>query len=234
MIKQMPDTTEMAAAGFARGAKTYQQRARTALPILVRQAKAHQTMSYGELAHEMGIPNPRTLNYPLGSIGGALLDLGMSSGGRAGRTDTNPRECCHPCDVSLLDRHRSNRCPTLLRLAAAAAQEAAARRRVWRGGDSGVYGVAGQPALGGQDAGVDAAWRVHAEVRAGAAGDGRAGGHQQVRGVSGASQGSPEAQRHTNNGRELHFRSWCDRRKPIRQCLTVNSLTKWGFPTQGH
>ena len=72
----MPDTTEMAAAGFARGAKPYQQRARTALPILVRQAKAHQTMYYGELAHEMGIPNPRTLNYPLGSIGGALLDLG--------------------------------------------------------------------------------------------------------------------------------------------------------------
>ena len=80
MIKQMPDTTEMAAAGFARGAKTYQQRARTALPILVRQAKAHQTMSYGELAHEMGIPNPRTLNYPLGSIGGALLDLGKQRG----------------------------------------------------------------------------------------------------------------------------------------------------------
>ena len=31
---QMPDTTEMAAAGFAQGAKTYQQRARTELPIL--------------------------------------------------------------------------------------------------------------------------------------------------------------------------------------------------------
>ena len=71
----MPDTTEMATAGFARGAKTYQQRARTALPILVRQAKAHQTMFYGELAHEMGISNPRTLNYSLGSIGRALLDL---------------------------------------------------------------------------------------------------------------------------------------------------------------
>ena len=72
----MPDTTEMAAAGFARGARTYQQRARTALPILVRQARAHRTLFYGELAHEMGIPNPRTLNYPLGSIGRALLDLG--------------------------------------------------------------------------------------------------------------------------------------------------------------
>ena len=48
----MPDTTnKMAAAGFAQGAKKYQQRARTALPILVRQAQARQTMFYGELAH---------------------------------------------------------------------------------------------------------------------------------------------------------------------------------------
>ena len=76
----MPDTTEMAAAGFARGTKTYQQRARTALPILVRQANAHQTIFYGELAHEMGIPNPRTLNHPLGSIGHALQDLGWRWG----------------------------------------------------------------------------------------------------------------------------------------------------------
>ena len=71
----MPDTTEMAAAEFARGAKKYQRRARTALPILVRQAKAHQTMFYGELAHEMGI-HPRILNYPLDLIGRALQDLG--------------------------------------------------------------------------------------------------------------------------------------------------------------
>ena len=60
----MPDALEMAATEFARGAKTYQQRARSALPILVRQAKAHQTMFYSELALEMGISNPRTLNYP--------------------------------------------------------------------------------------------------------------------------------------------------------------------------
>ena len=80
MTKQMPDTTEMAAAGFARGARTYQKRARTALPILVRQAKARQTMFYGELAHEMEIPNPRTLNHPLDSIGRALQDLGRQWG----------------------------------------------------------------------------------------------------------------------------------------------------------
>ena len=79
----MPDTTnKMAAAGLAQGAKTYQQRARTALPILVRQVKAGQTMFYGELAHEMGLPNPRTLNHPLGSIGRALQDLGRRWGGQ--------------------------------------------------------------------------------------------------------------------------------------------------------
>ena len=76
----MPDTTEVAAAGFTRGTKTYQQRARAALPILVRQAEAGQTMFYGELAHEMGIRNPRTLNHPLDSIGRALLDLGRRWG----------------------------------------------------------------------------------------------------------------------------------------------------------
>lgn len=76
----MPDTTETAATRLARGAKTYQQRARTALPILVRQAKAHQTMYYSDLAREMGISNPRTLNHPLGAIGHALLDLGKQWG----------------------------------------------------------------------------------------------------------------------------------------------------------
>ena len=71
----MPDPTEIAA-DFARGTKPYQVCARTALPILVRQAQAWQTITYGELAHEIGISNPRTLNYPLGAIGDALLDLG--------------------------------------------------------------------------------------------------------------------------------------------------------------
>ena len=76
----MPDTNEIAAAGFFRGTETSQQRARTALPILVRQAEARQTMFYGELAREMGIPNPRTLNHTLGSIGRALQDLGKRRG----------------------------------------------------------------------------------------------------------------------------------------------------------
>ena len=54
------------------GDKLYQQRARIALPILVRQAHAGVRIYYAELAAELGMPNPRNLNYPLGSIGTAL------------------------------------------------------------------------------------------------------------------------------------------------------------------
>lgn len=57
------------------GDKLYQQRARMALPILVRQAKAGRKIYYADLAEEIGIPNPRNLNYPLGSIGTALKEL---------------------------------------------------------------------------------------------------------------------------------------------------------------
>lgn len=57
------------------GDKLYQVRARKSLPILVRQAKAGQKIYYADLAEEIGIPNPRTLNYPLGSIGTALKEL---------------------------------------------------------------------------------------------------------------------------------------------------------------
>jgi len=70
----VPETGE-AAAGLLHGDKKYQQRAREALPILVRQAKAHRTILYGELAGELGMSNPRTLNWPLGSIGNSMLDL---------------------------------------------------------------------------------------------------------------------------------------------------------------
>lgn len=60
---------------FLGGDKLYQQRARDVLPILVRQAKAAQKIYYSDLAEEVGIPNPRNLNYPLGSIGNALKSL---------------------------------------------------------------------------------------------------------------------------------------------------------------
>ena len=63
---------------------------------------------------------------------------------------------------------------------AAAAEEAAACRRVGRGRGSGLHGAAG-----GSDVGAGAQRGVDAALRAGAAGDGRPGGHQQVGGLAG-------------------------------------------------
>ncbi len=57
------------------GNKLYQKRARLALPILVRQAKADTIISYQDLAEEINMPNARNLNYPLGSIGTSLKEL---------------------------------------------------------------------------------------------------------------------------------------------------------------
>ena len=57
------------------GDKLYQERARAALPILARQAKAGSTLFYSNLAQELGMPNPRNLNYVLGSIGQTLEHL---------------------------------------------------------------------------------------------------------------------------------------------------------------
>lgn len=54
------------------GDKAYQIRARAALPILVRQARAGVPIFYSDLAEELGMPNPRNLNYVLGSIGQSL------------------------------------------------------------------------------------------------------------------------------------------------------------------
>lgn len=63
------------AASNINGSELYQQRARLALPILVRQAIAGNQISYSQLALELDMANPRTLNYPLGSIGASLEDL---------------------------------------------------------------------------------------------------------------------------------------------------------------
>jgi len=57
------------------GDKLYQQRARAALPVLVRQAEAGTPIFYSALAQELGMPNPRNLNYVLGSIGTTLEHL---------------------------------------------------------------------------------------------------------------------------------------------------------------
>ncbi len=57
------------------GDKLYQERARKALPILVRQALANQHIYYSDLTIELGMPNPRNLNFVLGSIGQSLQQL---------------------------------------------------------------------------------------------------------------------------------------------------------------
>lgn len=57
------------------GDELYQQRARQALPLLVRQAHSHQKIVYQDLGNELGMPNARNLNYVLGSVGTTLSGL---------------------------------------------------------------------------------------------------------------------------------------------------------------
>ena len=57
------------------GSKAYQVHARRALPLLVRQAEAGAPIFYSDLAAELGMPNPRNLNFVLGSIGQTLENL---------------------------------------------------------------------------------------------------------------------------------------------------------------
>jgi hypothetical protein len=76
----MAETALNAAAGSIHGDKLFEQRARAALPLLVRQAKAEKPVLYSQLASELAMPNPRNLNYVLGLIGNALLQLGAEWG----------------------------------------------------------------------------------------------------------------------------------------------------------
>jgi hypothetical protein len=69
------ETTALTAEPFF-GDKLYQQRARDALPILVRQAMVGRSITYSELADELSMPNPRNLNFVLGSVGQTLIDVG--------------------------------------------------------------------------------------------------------------------------------------------------------------
>ena len=57
---------------YLTGDQLFQQRARQVLPILVRQADAKRPVFYSDLAQEVGMPNTRNLNYPLGEIGRAM------------------------------------------------------------------------------------------------------------------------------------------------------------------
>lgn len=60
---------------FKSGDSLYQQRARKTLPILVRQAMASEKIYYGDLAKELDMPNARNLNFVLGCIGDAIIEL---------------------------------------------------------------------------------------------------------------------------------------------------------------
>ena len=65
---------------FTAGDELYQQRAREAFPILVRQAIARKPIFYADLAAELGMPNARNLNYVLGSVGQALIEKAQLTG----------------------------------------------------------------------------------------------------------------------------------------------------------
>lgn len=73
----MSETAEKATP-FTTGTKLYHERARKALPLLVRQAEAGQTVAYSDLAAELEMPNARNLNFVLGSVGETLLELGRT------------------------------------------------------------------------------------------------------------------------------------------------------------
>ena len=82
------ETSAITYSDLLSGDKLYLQRARLTLPYLVRQAKAGQPVYYSDLAEEIGIPNPRNLNYPLGALGNGLITLGKKL-----KLDIPPIQC---------------------------------------------------------------------------------------------------------------------------------------------
>lgn len=71
----MSSQTAIIAKPIDRNGELYQQRAVEALSILVRQALASRSIYYGEIALELGMENPRNMNFVLGSIGTSLRRL---------------------------------------------------------------------------------------------------------------------------------------------------------------
>lgn len=71
----MADQTAIIAKPIDSAGELYQRRALEALPILVRQAWSGHAIYYGEIARELGMPNPRNMNYVLGSVGTSLREL---------------------------------------------------------------------------------------------------------------------------------------------------------------
>jgi hypothetical protein len=72
--------TAVVAEGMFDGDKPYQLRARRALPLLVQQALAQTMVEYGPLSKELGMPNPRNMNYVLGSVGTTIDELAKKWG----------------------------------------------------------------------------------------------------------------------------------------------------------
>ena len=70
------ETAKIANSEILNGGKLYLERAKKTLPYLVRQAKAGKPIYYSDLAEQIEIPNARNLNYVLGAIGRALIELG--------------------------------------------------------------------------------------------------------------------------------------------------------------
>jgi hypothetical protein len=64
--------TPESSAKYLAGDKLYQERARAAFPLLVRQASQSATVHYSDLATELGMANERNLNYVLGYVGEAI------------------------------------------------------------------------------------------------------------------------------------------------------------------
>jgi hypothetical protein len=67
--------TGIPTADYLGGDKLYHERARAALPLLVRQASQSATVYYSDLAAELGMANERNLNYVLGYVGDAMESL---------------------------------------------------------------------------------------------------------------------------------------------------------------
>ncbi len=76
----MSSTPGKSYAHLLEGDKLYVQRARLALPILIRQAKAQKPITYSQLADELEMPNPRNLNNVLGKIGNTINALSGKHG----------------------------------------------------------------------------------------------------------------------------------------------------------